>query len=115
MARKSLTDKGVEALKPRAARFAFPDPQLAGHYVRVQPSGAKSFVCVARGPNGKQVWTTIGDVRAMRIEQASQGPRIPTAGPRWLAGVSADGRKLRSGRRAMVGAARQEKGPALRA
>ena len=49
--RKTLTDKGVAALKPRAGRYAFPDSQLAGHYVRVQPSGAKSFVAVTRDPN----------------------------------------------------------------
>ena len=70
MARKSLTDKGIAALKPRAARYAFPDPQLASHYVRVTPSGAKSFCCVARDPRGKQVWTTIGDCETMPIEEA---------------------------------------------
>ena len=58
--RKTLTDKGVTALKPRAARYAFPDPELRGHYVRVQPSGAKSFATITRSPNGKQVWTTLG-------------------------------------------------------
>jgi integrase len=68
--RKSLTDKGVAALKPRAARYAHPDPELRGHYVRVQPSGAKSFVTVARGAGGKQVWTTIGAADAMSIEEA---------------------------------------------
>ena len=59
--RRSLSDRGVAALKPRAARYAEPDPELRGHYVRVQPSGAKSFVAVARDPqSGKQVWATIG-------------------------------------------------------
>ena len=52
--RKKLTDKGIAALKARAGRYAFPDPELRGHYVRVQPSGAKSFVTVARDPTGKQ-------------------------------------------------------------
>jgi integrase len=70
MARKSLTDKGIAALKPRAARYAFPDPQLASHYVRVTPGGAKSFCCVARAPDGRQIWTTIGDCEVMPIEQA---------------------------------------------
>jgi hypothetical protein len=51
--RKSLSDRGVAALKPRSKRYAFPDPELRGHYVRVQPSGAKSFVTVARDPYGK--------------------------------------------------------------
>jgi integrase len=68
--RKSLTDKGVAALKPRADRYAFPDPELRGHYVRVQPGGAKSFVTVTRSPNGKQLWTTIGAADAMSIDEA---------------------------------------------
>jgi integrase len=70
MARKSLTDKGIAALKPRAARYAMPDPQLAGHYVRVTPNGAKSFACVARNPDGRQVWTTLGICDRMPIEEA---------------------------------------------
>ena len=60
--RKSLSDRGVSALKPRSKRYAFPDPELRGHYVRVQPSGAKSFVTVARDPYGKQIWSNIGAV-----------------------------------------------------
>jgi integrase len=70
MARKSLTDRGIAALKPRAARYAMPDPQLAGHYVRVTPLGAKSFACVARDPDGKQVWTTIGTCDRMPVDEA---------------------------------------------
>jgi integrase len=70
VARKFLTDKGISALKPRAARYAFPDPQLAGHYVRVTPQNAKSFVCVARSPDGRQVWSTIGPCEVTPIEEA---------------------------------------------
>ena len=51
--RKSLSDAGVAALKPRAARYAFPDPELRGHLIRIQPSGAKSYVAVTRDPAGK--------------------------------------------------------------
>jgi integrase len=68
--RKSLTDKGVSALKPRAARYAFADPELRGHYIRVQAGGSKSFVTVTLSPNGKQVWTTIGSADAMSIDEA---------------------------------------------
>ena len=68
--RKTLTDKGVVALKPRPKRYAFPDPELRGHYVRIQPSGAKAFVTVARSPAGKQVWTNIGTADVMEIAQA---------------------------------------------
>ena len=73
--RKKLTDKGIAALKARADRYAFPDPELRGHYVRVQPSGAKSFVTVARDPTGKQVWTTIGAVDVMAIADAREKAR----------------------------------------
>ncbi|HEY6753793.1 MAG TPA: integrase family protein [Pseudolabrys sp.] len=74
--RKTLTDKGVAALKPRPQRYAFPDPELRGHYVRVQPSGAKAFVIVARDPNGRQVWHTIGNADALQIEQARDLARV---------------------------------------
>jgi integrase len=70
LARRRLSDKGVAALKPRAARYAHPDPECIGHYVRVMPSGAKSFAAVARDPSGKQVWTTIGPVDHLSIDDA---------------------------------------------
>jgi integrase len=77
VARKTLSDNGVAALKPRAARFAFADPELAGHYVRVTPNGAKSYCAVARDPGGKQVWTTIGapDPKALPIEESRSRAR----------------------------------------
>jgi integrase len=70
MARKSLSELGVRALKPRAARFAYPDPELRGHFIRVQPSGAKSYCAVARNPAGKQIWTTIGSTEVLPIAEA---------------------------------------------
>jgi integrase len=73
--RKTLSDNGVLALKPRAQRYAFPDPELRGHYVRVQPSGAKSFVTVARNPYGKQVWSHIGAADVLSIDEARDQAR----------------------------------------
>jgi integrase len=70
MARKSLSDHGVKSLKPKAARYALPDPELSGHYVRVQPTGAKSFVALARSPEGKQIWTTLGAADLLTIDEA---------------------------------------------
>jgi Arm DNA-binding domain len=58
--RHRLSDDGVTKLKPRAARYTHADPELPGHYIRVQPNGAKSFVVVARDPRGKQHWRTVG-------------------------------------------------------
>lgn len=68
--RKSLTDKGVKALKPRAQRYAYADPELRGHYVRIAPTGTKTFVVVAIDPNGKQIWHTIGACDLYGIEEA---------------------------------------------
>ena len=58
--RHRLTDQGVSTLGVRAKRYTFADPELPGHYVRVQPNGSKSFVVVARDPRGKQHWRTVG-------------------------------------------------------
>ena len=73
--RKSLSDVGIQALKPRPARYAFPDPELRGHYVRVTPAGAKSFVALARDPDGKQVWATLGSTDLLTVDQARDEAR----------------------------------------
>ena len=67
--RHRLTDEGVAKLTARASRYTFADPELPGHYVRVQPTGAKSYVVVARDPRGKQHWRTVGAL-PMKIEDA---------------------------------------------
>jgi integrase len=72
LARRTLTDRGVEALKPRAARYAHPDPEMPGHYVRVTPSGLKSFYASTRDPSGKQVWTKTGDVGVTTVAEARE-------------------------------------------
>jgi len=41
----------------------------------VQPSGSRTFVTVARDPNGKQVWTTIGAADVLKIEEAREQAR----------------------------------------
>jgi integrase len=76
MATRTLTDKSIEALKPKATRYAVADPKLSGHYVRVTPNGAKSFVAVARDPNGKQVWHTIGSTDLHKLDDAREQARI---------------------------------------
>ena len=73
--RRTLTDKGVAALRPRGKSYAFPDPQLVGHYVRVQASGSRAFVAVARDPNGKQIWHTVGSADVLKIEEARDRAR----------------------------------------
>jgi integrase len=66
--RKTMTDKGVAALKPRSSPY--PDPQMVNHYIRVRESGSKSFVCQARDPYGKQKWHTTGSCDVLRIEES---------------------------------------------
>jgi integrase len=73
--RKTLSDKGVAALKPRAKRYAYPDPELRGHWIRVNASGAKSFAAVTRGPDGRQVWATLGPADSMPIAKAREQAR----------------------------------------
>ena len=73
--RKYLTDAQISALKPKAKRYALPDPELRGHYVRVTPGGVRTFVAVARAPAGKQVWATIETADRIGIEDAREKAR----------------------------------------
>ena len=75
MGRRTLSDLAIAKLKPRAARYAIPDPELRGHYVRVMPSGRSSFVAVARDPRGKQIWSTINATDAMSVADAREKAR----------------------------------------
>jgi integrase len=69
MRRKRLNDGDVAALKAKPKRYALPDPELRGHYVRVTPAGAASFWAVARDTKGKQHWKLIG-APPMKIDDA---------------------------------------------
>ena len=73
--RKTLTDNMILKLKPGRKRITMPDPELRGHYIRITPKGAKSFVAVARDPGGKQVWATIGGADALTIAEAREQAR----------------------------------------
>jgi hypothetical protein len=46
MRRRYLNDEGVARLRPRPKRYTHADPELIGHYVRVLPTGVKSFLTV---------------------------------------------------------------------
>ena len=80
---KTLTDRMVAKLKPGATRLTLPDPLLRGHYVRVTPKGAKSYVAVARDPVKKnkkgqplQVWATLGSADVLTIAEAREKARV---------------------------------------
>jgi integrase len=72
---RRLSDLGVAALKPRSKRYVHPDPELPGHFIRVQPTGTKSFVAVVRDPTGRQRWVTIGTVGHLKIAEAREKAR----------------------------------------
>jgi len=67
--RRNLTDQQIADLKPSAKRYAFADPQLPGLYVRVTPTGAKSW-CVVEFAKGKQKWITIGPTHTWTVDAA---------------------------------------------
>src|SRR6516164_1021856 len=71
--RKTLNDAGVKALPPRTTPY--PDPELPGHYIRVRPTGIKTFVAVARAQSGKQIWHTIGPSTLYTITEAREKAR----------------------------------------
>jgi integrase len=88
MARKTLSDLGVAALKPRAKPYHFPDPQQPGLSIRVTPTGAKAFMVITRDPAGKQVWKKIGSAAELAIEEARAKAKIVKA--RIKAGLPAE-------------------------
>ena len=73
--RATLTDRMVAALPKKRKRYSVADPELSGHYIRVMPSGAKSYAAVARDLYGKQVWFTIGNTDVLKIEEAREEAR----------------------------------------
>jgi integrase len=73
--RKTLSDRGVAALKPRPQRYAFPDPELTGHWIRVYPSGVKAYNAVTRDPRGKQIWTKLGTADVLSVAEAREQAR----------------------------------------
>jgi len=62
--------RDVDSGGPGAKTYAERDPELSSHYVRIEPTGAKSHWAVARNPIGKQKWVKIGDVSTMPIAEA---------------------------------------------
>ena len=80
--RKTLTDRMVAALPKKRERYSVPDPELAGHYVRVMPSGVKSYCASVRDPSQpatskttgrtyhKTVWHTLGSAEVLKIDEA---------------------------------------------
>ena len=58
---RQLTDDDIAALPIKKARYSKVDTEQRGLHIRITPNGVKTFFCVARDPNGKQVWHRLGD------------------------------------------------------
>jgi integrase len=74
--RKALSDRQVAAMKPAAKRQVVVVPQLSNLYLRIQPSGAKSYWAMARNPSANQVWAHVGAADTMTIAQACERGRV---------------------------------------
>jgi integrase len=93
---KRLDDDGVAKLKAKGKRYAVPDPELRGHYIRITPTGVKSFWVVARDPNGKQHWRPIDapTIEKARTQAAKVIRSIRGATPNSFTAIAAQWRKM---------------------
>src|SRR5262245_13981048 len=66
---KALTVRTVEAMKPGPVRREIPDALLPGHYLVIQPSGARSWAVRYRS-NGRPRKHTIGSYPAIDLASA---------------------------------------------
>jgi integrase len=66
----------VATIKPDPKkRLTVADPDTRGLYVRVMPSGHKTFAIIARTPEKKQVWAVIGDCESHTLEAVREKAR----------------------------------------
>src|SRR5215475_13979642 len=73
MSGSRITKRFVDALDPRAQEYFSWDPDLAGFGLRVQPSGAKSYIVKYRAGTGRNAPTrrvTFGSVGKITPDQA---------------------------------------------
>ena len=56
-------------------RLTVRDPDTRGLFVRITPAGGRSWLAMTRGPDGKQVWATIGDAMTMEVSEAREKAR----------------------------------------
>ena len=64
-----LTQRRVDALKPRRKARDVRDAELKGYGVRVMPSGAKRYF-IHTQHRGRRVWKTVGDAATLSVAEA---------------------------------------------
>ena len=69
-----LTQRRVDALKPRKQSHDVRDPGLKGFGVRILPSGDKRYFLHSQS-EGKRIWHTIGDAGAITLDDGRSRAR----------------------------------------
>ena len=67
-----FTDASIAKLKPRDTRYLVRNANLAGHYLRIYPTGNKTHYALTRDPRGQQVWHPVGDASLLKPEEAEE-------------------------------------------
>jgi integrase len=70
-----FTTASISRLKPKDTRYLVRNANLAGHYLRIYPTGNKTHYALTRDPGGKQVWHPIGDAGLLTVEEAEEQAR----------------------------------------
>ncbi|MDE0377859.1 MAG: tyrosine-type recombinase/integrase [Rhodospirillales bacterium] len=69
MAAARLTQRRVDALKPRRSAYDVRDRDLKGFGVRVLPSGARRYFIHSQH-DGRRVWKLVGQAEALNVDEA---------------------------------------------
>ena len=88
MATARLSQRSVDALKPRKSTYDIRDRKLKGFGVRVLPSGAKHYFihCQHRG---RRVWKIVGRAGTLGVDEARSRARVMLASIRNGSGAEA--------------------------
>ena len=78
MATARLTERRVNALKPRKSAHDVRDPDLTGFGVRVLPSGAKRYFIHSQH-DGRRVWKLVGQAEVLNVDEARDRARAMLA------------------------------------
>ena len=78
MATAHLTQRRVDALKPRRSAYDVRDRDLKGFGVRVLPSGARRYFINSQH-RGRRVWKLVGQAEALNVDEARDRARAMLA------------------------------------
>ena len=78
MATARLTERRVDALKPRKSAYDVRDRDLKGFGVRVLPSGVRRYF-VQSQHDGRRVWKLVGQAEVLDVDEARNRARVMLA------------------------------------